>query len=59
MCDQFEETAVDLNCVDELKEMKRFTTEQNWAQRQLDQVNSSGDSAEMVKWMVEQSRISV
>ncbi len=57
MCDRFGETAVDLNCVDELKEMKRFTTEQTWAQRQIEQLNHCGDPAAMVKWMVDQSRI--
>ncbi len=56
-CDKFVEIAQELNCVDELKEMKRFATEKNWAQRQLDQLNGSGDPQSMVKWMVEQSRI--
>ena len=57
MCDQFRETAEDLNCVDELKEMKRFATEKTWAQRQLDQLNGSGQSLALVNWMVEQSRV--
>lgn len=58
MCDQFSEIAQDLNCVDELKEMKRFATEKTWAQRQLDKLNQTGDPLAMVRWMVEQSRIS-
>ncbi|QDT32026.1 carboxylate-amine ligase [Thalassoglobus polymorphus] len=56
-CDRFEEIAQELNCVDELKEMKRFATERNWSQRQLDQLNDNSDPQALVQWMVKQSRI--
>ncbi|WP_417849163.1 carboxylate-amine ligase [Thalassoglobus sp.] len=56
-CDRFEEIAQELNCVDELKEMKRFATETNWSQRQLDQLNGNSDPQALVQWMVKQSRI--
>ena len=55
--DRFTDIAQELNCETELREMKRFTTETNWAQRQLDCLNGGSSKADVVKWMVEQSRL--
>ena len=49
--------AEELGCRDELQQINRIADEPTWSQRQLDQLEEA-DPRAIVRWMVDQSRIS-